>query len=262
MLLPKENLNKTIVLGDKARISDPCYDMDTWCAGTLENVLPGNYQCYTQRADEGECGVRIASIEVRHTDYLDVEPTEEQDIDVGVDSGQCGIYDLEYFAKAREDKDGEDKWYWRVCDATYVEDDNPDYVPFNRSKYWNDDFKAFCELQEKFGVGVMLSALSKKAKDSDDLTQDEKEFLELRESDMVETQILPWINAKHNYIKDRAISTECISRFEADALDGKCLVSSSGYGDGSYLCLVGRNNNGQIVSIKIDYFWDEEEDEE
>ena len=34
-----------IKLSDKVRVSDPGYDMDVWCAGTIENVLPGNYLC-------------------------------------------------------------------------------------------------------------------------------------------------------------------------------------------------------------------------
>ena len=89
-LLP---LGKRITLSEKVRISDPSYRMDTWCAGTLNNVLPGEYECYVQYYSN-----RIARIEVRHIGHTDIEPTELSDIDVGVDSGQCGIYDLDYFA--------------------------------------------------------------------------------------------------------------------------------------------------------------------
>ena len=106
-LLEKETLG-TIELNDKVHISDPCYSVDTWCAGTLKNVLPGIYHCFYQKVDNGDWGTRIASIEVRHENYLDIEPTEVTNIDVGVDSGQAGIYDLDYFAKNREDKYGED----------------------------------------------------------------------------------------------------------------------------------------------------------
>ena len=74
-----------IELNNKVRISDPCYSVDEWCAGTLENVLPGTYHCFYQKVDCGDWGTRIASIEVRHESYLDIEPTEVTNIDVGVD---------------------------------------------------------------------------------------------------------------------------------------------------------------------------------
>ena len=38
-----------------------------------------------------------------------------------------------------------------------------------------------------------------------------------------------------------------------DVLDGKCTVSSSGYGDGSYKCLVRKNEDGKVVSITLDF---------
>ena len=40
--------NGVIKLNDKVRISDPCYDPDTWCAGEVENVLPGLWDCLYQ----------------------------------------------------------------------------------------------------------------------------------------------------------------------------------------------------------------------
>ena len=36
-------MKTTIKLGNKVMVSDPCYGLDTWCQGVLENVLPGNY---------------------------------------------------------------------------------------------------------------------------------------------------------------------------------------------------------------------------
>lgn len=221
-LLEKENIG-TIELGDKVRVSDPCYDIDTWCAGTLENVLQGKYQCYSQDVDTGDWGIRVASIEVRHENYLDIEPTELQDIDVGVDSGQAGIYDLDYFIKAREDKKGEDAWYERVCEITYKYVTNPDYVPFDKSEWWKDNFKD---------------------------TKNEEDFLKR-------------FKAERNYYNSKQ-SHPKLGKSTADTLDDKCLVSSSGDGDGGYHCFVGRNADDKIVSIKIDYYYgyDDEDDEE
>lgn len=105
----------TIELDTKVRISDPCYGMDVWCAGTLENVLPGAYRCFYQMTDED----RVAAIKVVHKDY-DPEkymPSEHRDITVGVDSGSCGIYDLSYFTKNCTDED----WYDSTWDISKAE---------------------------------------------------------------------------------------------------------------------------------------------
>ena len=152
-----EGLDETIQLKDKVRISDPCYDMGTWCAGTLKNVLPGVYHCFVQRDPEEN---RISAIEVRHENYLDVKPRFFSEIDVGVDSGQCGIYDLDYF----ESFNGDEEWYETVCDSAF------------------DEY------------------------------------------------------------------------FTAAVLDEKCLVSSSGYGDGSYICKYNTRNK-KIVSIGLYFIW-------
>lgn len=235
-LLDKEIIGKTIRFGNKVRVSDPGYDIDTWCAGTLDNVLPGEYTCFTQRADTGDWGIRIASIEVRHKDYQDVDATEIQDIDVGVDSGQCGIYDLDYFIEARKDKNGEDAWYWRVCANTEKYTTNPKYVPFEESSFYKNDFKLIHYAFEH----------------EDGLSLDSFSSIERRE----------YVDARGAYNKS-ICSFEKSYVFAASTLDNKCLVSSSGYGDGSYTCLVGRNIDGKIVSIKIDYYhgYDEDDDE-
>ena len=106
-----------LTLGSKARVSDPCYDMDVWCAGTIENVQPGTYSGFAETMDTGDWGRRIASIEVVKEG---IDPNrlihERTGIDVGVDSGQCGIYDNDYF----KDHCKDESWYWMVCDKTFV----------------------------------------------------------------------------------------------------------------------------------------------
>ena len=104
----------SISLNSRVRISDPCYDMETWCAGSLVNVLPGTYRCFYQHTGEG----RVAAIKVVHQDYDSTEPTEIiPDIDVGVDSGMCGIYDEDYFRENCQDEN----WYERICELNDAE---------------------------------------------------------------------------------------------------------------------------------------------
>lgn len=210
----------TIKLGTKVMVSDPCYGLGTWCQGVLENVLPGQYDCKVEYSDEGTWGIRVSAIEVTHVDYngkfllLNLE-----DFEVGVDSGQAGIFDYEYYANyhmnATERPHVDDDWYDRCCDLTHTRVENPDY--------------------EEFSVEL-----------SDDSVE------ELREK----------LNAYFEY-KDSIKARKYLSKLDGNTIDGLGFVSSSGYGDGGYNCLTCRNEDGKIVSIRVEFIdeYDEEEDE-
>lgn len=113
---------ETIRLGSKVMVSDPCYGMDTWCQGVLENVLPGDYQCHVEYSGEGVWGRRVAAIEVVHRDYDGVIKYEPEYFDVGVDSGQAGIFDYEYYTQYHDHANKyphvNDDWYDMVCKIT------------------------------------------------------------------------------------------------------------------------------------------------
>lgn len=258
-LLEKENVG-TISLNDKVRISDPCYGPDTWCAGTLDNVLKGKYNCYSQSVNAGNWGVRIASIEVKHEDYNDVEPTEVQNIDVGVDSGQAGIYDLDYFVQNREDENGADDWYASVCNKTFEYVENPNYVPFEKSKFWKDEFKIIQDIEENTPLnGAERTVAIAKKLLKKELSKEEKEYLD--ELYVHHKELHSEYNRAFMDYRKFNDQYDKVGKFAANTLDDKCIVSSSGDGDGSYTCLVGRNDKGQIVSIKIDYYFGYDEDE-
>lgn len=114
-----------IRLGNKVMVSDPCYGLNTWCQGVLENVLPGIYDCTVEYSDEGDWGVRVAAIEVIH-ENAGVYRFEMADFEVGVDSGQAGIFDYEYYTKYHTDCNEyshvDDDWYDRVCDITLAKE--------------------------------------------------------------------------------------------------------------------------------------------
>lgn len=157
-----------ITLGNKVVVSDPCYELDTWCAGQLENVLPGEYNCDICKT-ETDWGNRVSHLYAVHSDY-NVQPdeiTEEQNFEVGVDSGTAGIFDYEYYAQYHTGHT-DDTWYdHKICNAFYP----------NR-----------CEM----GIDIIKT---------------------------------------HN----------------------KGVASNTGYGDGTYICYVKRNDEGQIIAILIEY---------
>jgi len=207
--------NKGIItLGEKVMVSDPCYGLGTWCQGVLGNVLPGQYDCNVEYSDEGTWGTRVSAIEVTHVNYKTGSLLlQMEDFEVGVDSGQAGIFDYEYYAKyhmdATERPHVDDDWYDMVCGLTYTHTPNPDYEKF----HWEN---------------------------TDDSTLDAYE-------DYLES------------IKSR----KYLSKLDGNTTDDFGLVSSSGYGDGGYNCWTARNEDGKIVSIRVEFIREDDyEDEE
>lgn len=110
-----------IKLNNKVVVSDPCYDLDAWYQGILEGVLPGMYNCEAKMVNDQFWGTRVASLEVCHKDYQ--KPKYEiTPLPIGVDSGQAGVFDYEYYAKYHtntlENVTINDQWYDDVCDIT------------------------------------------------------------------------------------------------------------------------------------------------
>lgn len=165
----------TIKLNSKVMVSDPCYGLNTWCQGIVNNVLPGEYKCYVEYSDEGMFGVRVSAIEVVHQDYERPMEFVPEDFEVGVDSGQAGIFDYDYYITYHSDYQQRphvnDAWYDMVCDIT-----------LNKEQ---------AGVTEDFG-----------------------------------------------------------------------LVSSSGYGDGGYTCWTARNNDGNIIAIRVEYITEDEDYDE
>lgn len=85
----------TIKLSEKVRVSDPCYDNDVWCKTNLTNVYPGEYNVEVDKTDLGGWGNRISRLTVIHKGYI-MECADESNweghSDIGVDSGQAGIF--------------------------------------------------------------------------------------------------------------------------------------------------------------------------
>lgn len=111
----------TITLKNKVVVSDPCYELDTWCAGTLNNVLPGEYICDIAKV-HNRWGDRVSHLYAIHSNYNNIklnDINEAQDFVVGVDSGTAGIFDYDYYALNHLGKTN-DYWYKQhICNAFY-----------------------------------------------------------------------------------------------------------------------------------------------
>lgn len=124
-----------IKLGNKVIVTDPCYRIDTWCNYIVNNVLVGEYNTLIKTFDGGSWGERVKELIVLHKDYK--EPHDEEieyqwkpvSDNIGVDSGQCGVYDLSYRCKTSDDWIHNSEFYKKACKCTdkneqYGEQDN------------------------------------------------------------------------------------------------------------------------------------------
>lgn len=108
------NLNKNIM------ISDPCYPIGTWCQIQLNNIKPGIYEAFCIKSNEDEWGIRSSSLIIKHKDIHMVE-YDELNIhtgDIGVDSGQAGIFDISIYPSDNHNKIYRENFYNECCDLT------------------------------------------------------------------------------------------------------------------------------------------------
>jgi hypothetical protein len=105
-----ENLVETFVpIGNfeiksgKVMVSDPCYKRETWCQGILDNVVEGTWDAYVKKSDEKDWGIRVAELVAVKNEYTpdSINFNQIANFQVGVDSGQAGIFDEKYY---RDDK--------------------------------------------------------------------------------------------------------------------------------------------------------------
>ena len=111
-----------ITLSGKVVVSDPCYDRGAWCMKTDFPVKPGRYYAFAVYSDEGKMGIRVAALALYHEDYIRMPLFDWQRIDctIGVDSGQCGIFDDSAYPQTKDHPDHE-PFYDECCKITLAD---------------------------------------------------------------------------------------------------------------------------------------------
>ena len=107
-----------VLLENKVHVTDPCYTLDTWCAAWYMLVKPGVYECNIDVVDLPDWGTRVASLQVLHREHEPVTDLlcQAYGITIGVDSGQCGIFNPSSHTKLSDMN--APYGYSAVCDAT------------------------------------------------------------------------------------------------------------------------------------------------
>jgi hypothetical protein len=210
---------------NQLRVTDPCYTKGTWCAGVLENVLPGAWIAEKVVASHEQTGWgdRIAELCIWHGDFIgNVDAHELTEIHVGVDSGQAGFFDETQYP---EGETGEymnlDTFYGKVCSGTAGDE-----------RIW----------EEPLYTEDMIERLEK-------IYTESKELSNERVRDIIDSmRTATRVRSEPNYLGIANV--------------GFGVATHSGYGDGGYNCYVGRNDKGEIVAARIVFIGDEEDEDD
>lgn len=134
-----KNLKKNqILLGEEVIISDPCYEVPTWCQEIIKNVRPGVYDTQVDYRESDGWGERVHSLTVLHN--IIKSPIWEHHCNhIGVDSGQAGVFCMTSYRNDdivvnlpwltekgdpfgdhpfRPVKEDGEQWYVKMCDRT------------------------------------------------------------------------------------------------------------------------------------------------
>ena len=115
------------VTSGKLRVTDPCYDRDTRCAGTIENALKGWWNASVVKTDGSDgWGRRCATLIVQHKSYYFLPESYKwvkTGIDVGVDSGQAGVFEDSLYPHGETGEYGDTTtFYGRACNQSIDKD--------------------------------------------------------------------------------------------------------------------------------------------
>ena len=121
----------TVELGDEVKISDPCYGTVVWCSGECENIEAGIWDCYIAMTED--CSNPAYLVMCKDGYQFDI-PKEIEMASIGVDSGTCGVYDLDYYEKYHSERDVDEDWYhrnvmsWCMKDRAFICEEGMGFV--------------------------------------------------------------------------------------------------------------------------------------
>lgn len=240
---------KTIQLSNKVIVSDPCYDMGTWCQAIVDDVLPGKYNSHVFKTDDTNAwGSMCTHIVAIHEDLMNTSTFKwiGNKNFIGVDSGQAGIF----------------------CSSLYPQSGSTgEYGDINTfyGKCCNKTMEGYNELNDWYNVKGIVDVFNKGSK---------KHIL--TDVHPVTGEIVPW-----DYVYHYKLYNECkrdndsmedyhhhyVKLYESflsgkdpkkpefpqyGIIDGKGIISSSGFGDGSYKLYTTKKNK-QVVGFVVDF---------
>lgn len=100
-------------------ITDPCYDIDTWCAAFELPAKNGKWCGEIDLLDIPDWGTRVSKLIAYHIENKKDKVTRRINAHIGVDSGQAGIFDSSVYPIGNTGEYNElDTFYGKCCNAT------------------------------------------------------------------------------------------------------------------------------------------------
>jgi hypothetical protein len=119
-------------------------------------------------------GKRVKSLTAIHSDYNGHSIIVKAPFEVGVDSGQCGIYDEDYYRQYHTEDDCNEDWYEEVCNLTDPFGTKDDKCVVSSSGYGDGGYDCFL-LRDKNNEVVGFQIVFIEDEDYDDEDYDEYE---------------------------------------------------------------------------------------
>lgn len=225
------------------RVTDPCYSMDTWCAGTTKNVLNGRWlahvghyresvESYTKERFEKEIAEleapqereRIAQLEaIMETLPEDQKAEHKEKMDALI-----GFYRSHGMREFGRMWGNPDDWSGRVA-----------FLHIRHESVLNEPIDPFSFVpNDDFQVGVDSGQAG---------------FFDLAPFELVAAQKEhKGDTPEHERFYD-ACGENTLGSEGWGVVQGMGCVSSSGYGDGGYKLIERRNANGELIEARIVY---------
>lgn len=105
--------NKVIKLGNEVYLTDPCYNITTWCQELLKDVKSGNW-IIDYKYNEYDDFERETILTLFHEENEKIFEEYDKKIEskeLGVDSGTIGIFGKEYYEKYHFETSIDEVWY-------------------------------------------------------------------------------------------------------------------------------------------------------
>ena len=150
-----------INLSGKVIVSDPCYQRGTWCMAENVPIRPGRYATYIITSDEGKWGERVAAVIAVHLEHTKPHNAKWTSLgyDIGVDSGQCGIFDDTAYPVLSGESSNESRFYEQCCQITSDGQGgvlNARNGIVSSSGYGDGLYRLFCQHNRRERVALMI----------------------------------------------------------------------------------------------------------
>lgn len=236
-----------VVKSGALRVTDPCYEIDTWCAGQIEGVKNGDWAAQAGFYREGQCDYSKERWDEVVAKFKDGDKEMEELLTEGrKEKGQeiddKTIAGIRAFIALRRFEDlnrygNPDDWSGRIA-YLHIRHTSVDPAEFNETNF---------QIVEGLDVGVDSGQAG---------------FFDLEAFKLVaatgETKRRDGSAFEVFY---EACGEQTLHGDGWGPVNSMGVVSSSGFGDGGYRCYVRRDEEGQVVEARIIYIADDEEEE-